>query len=129
MKMQKALTLGLIVLAAPLLTSGSRAGDGDHYAGCSKNADGSGGCFGTWRDFRNSAGTTNNFYFSQFEDGSKFFGATWAGVQYTCRPNAATAAGWALALTFTSYINIGWDASGTCNFLFQTNGSWARDSY
>jgi len=129
MKIRKIAALGLVVVALPLLTSGSRAGLVTILDSCTKNANGSGQCFGTFRDFRNSPGTTNFIQFNQSDDGSKAFLASWNGVQMSCTPNASVLAEWPLVSTFTGYINISWNTSGVCTTLFLNNGTWAQNVY
>src|SRR5258708_6643816 len=124
MKLQRVVSFGLAGLFCLLVSDRSEAGAGYQYAYCSNNADGSGMCYGTLRDFRASTNANDYAGFSQWSDGYKSFNASFGGLFATCSPDATTATLWPAAMAFTGNFSIEWNASAVCYSLSLSNGSW-----
>jgi hypothetical protein len=121
------------LVAAPVVlsTAKSDAGfTGFVVAYCSNNSDGSGACYGTPAGFRASSGQSDyeNFWEISYPGGTNFagFSATFQGVAYACSVPTSSS----LMPTFLTAANFGkefyvsWDASGNCNYLSLSNGSY-----
>lgn len=118
------------VLALSFGAMESRAGYTSQSASCSKNADGSGSCSGTFLGFRNSANSGDWVYF-QYNSTPGYvtyaFYANYAGVFYSCTPNSTLQAVWPMIQSNRGYFNISWDASATCTNIWINNGSYTQN--
>jgi hypothetical protein len=102
-----------------LASSDSQAGSQSSYGFCSKNADGSGNCFGDFAGFRNNADPNAFISFASY-------GSFWASlnsVSYACSPNSTVLSQWPVLMNSRAYFSISWDAGGTCTSLTLINTS------
>jgi hypothetical protein len=113
------------VLGGALSASVAEAGYKTEYASCYKNADNSGGCYGTLLGFRNAAGTSwASFYRVTAETYSYYsFSGSLNNQYYSCTPNAQLAAMWHDFMTARGRIQIEWNASGQCTYGIVDNSS------
>jgi hypothetical protein len=97
---------------------------------CLKNADGTGSCTGTFIGFRNSPGAGD---YLGFEVKSQLvgttvkpkliFGASFAGVPYSCQASEAYLSTWTMALASRGNVTVIWDKEGNCNYVDLSNSS------
>jgi hypothetical protein len=127
MRMGVPLLSAVLLFAAPAAEAGWSA----EMASCTKNADGSGNCYGTLTGFRNHSGANTNVYFQQLFYGSRGFGYLFNNGTTTvsgwCTPNTTVASIWPMVMAHRGYFAIYWDASGVCNELYLYHGSGYTD--
>jgi hypothetical protein len=125
---QGAFALGVVATLSAMLVS-ERSNAGFSYIGspsCSKNADGSGSCTGSFISFRNSPGMYDyvDFSASAYPTGTyPYFGANLNNVYYYCSVPAGMAVAWQTALTFRSSFTIQWDQNANCTYANFQNAS------
>lgn len=112
---------GLLGLLAAMTLAGGVAHAGQVYdsAYCYKNADSSGGCYGTFAGFRD---TTNANDYAEFyspyngNGGGIYFYGSLANVGYSCTVNISTTPSWLLptAMIGHSYFSVAWDKNANC---------------
>ncbi len=129
--MKKRLLALVAALTLAGMTGAAHAGQVGDSAYCSKNADGSGYCYGTFAGFRN---TSNYNDFAEFyspplgnSTASFSFYASFNGVWCSCTASASTTPAWLLttALTAHSYFSISWDSNAACTLTNFINASWS----
>src|SRR5262245_39950844 len=110
----------VLLLAAPV-----RAGSTFQDAYCSKNADGSGLCYGTFRGFRASTDPTASANFQQTSAGDLGFQANWHGSPNVCVAARTSSVGamWPVAMASSGWFAITWNSLGQCTYLTIGTGS------
>jgi hypothetical protein len=115
-----------MMIALTLTIAGSaKAMAGAHYvaAYCSKAADGSGYCYGTFESFRNSSDPSAYIAFTQYATGTRIFQAQYANVYMSCTPDAPSSSIWPILMANQGYFLVYWNAAGTCNNVSTNSGS------
>jgi hypothetical protein len=131
--MTRLMRIGVPLLSFALLFAAPAAEAGWSFenAGCTKNADGSGNCWGNFTGFRNHVSPSTHVYIQQLYYGSRGFGYSYNNGTTTvsgwCSPNATVASLWPMLMAHRGYFNIYWDASGVCNELYLYHGSGYSD--
>jgi hypothetical protein len=118
--------LGLLALSPKT----SHAGYTQNWISCSKNADGSGQCQGTFAGFRNHSDPYAWVSFNIRNTGLGSFMASLNSRYYACTAYstgsyAAVGAIWPSMMATHEGFVIYWDAAGTCTFALADNASYS----
>jgi len=118
------LLIGLsMALAVPAEAGSSSPG----FFSCSKNADGSGSCSGTYVAARNGATASDQVSFGMDNTGRLYFGAVYAGVPYSCSKNATAGSldmeTLTAATSARNYFYVTWTSAGVCSWAYVLNAS------
>jgi hypothetical protein len=97
---------------------------------CTKNADGSGNCTGTFVGFRNSPGSGDfmGFEVTSILSGTTVkpklvFGASYAGATYSCHASEAYLSTWTVAMASRGNVAVSWDKDQNCDYVDLSNSS------
>jgi hypothetical protein len=124
-KMRWAAMCGLVLLAVPgAIRAGYVSLD---WGGCTKDASGSGYCYGTMRGFKNGPDINDRAEFYSNHDGIVSFYGRWAGQTYSCVfpiPSTPTVREFASFVAATNgFFVVMFNASGGCTYGYAYRGS------